>query len=757
MLPSARPRLWLFLTVALLTVGAVVGERWLAAAAAPPSDQPHLSPPSGQYNSDVLVRMTAPNRSAQVLFTTDGSEPTPENAAVYGRPLPLAAAQPAVVIVSARLQWADGALGPVTRATYFLLDTSLPVLSLAVEPADLTDPQTGLLANPRQRGAAWERPIQAAYLDTTGETAVVGFSIPAGLRIHGNNSRVYDKKSWRLYFRSEYGQNRLDYPLFAALPHQPDSAGFKRLVLHSGGQEFAAPGWTLLRTPLLEALAAHTHVTIAPSRPILLFINGEPQGVYLLRQRIDDWHFADVHGIQVVDSATQDALWEELWRYLDTHDMRDPAAYAYVTSQINVDNFIDYHLLQLYAGNTDWIYANVRRYLPAAAGGQWHWLLWDLDWTFGLLADAGPDFDMMARFFETDDPAFVQGALPLRRLMQNPDFRRRFLARADELLNTILQPAVVTARLDAMAAEMAPDVAYEYGRWPSSTSWEAGIADMRRYVAARPSHFRAHIINQFDLAGSARLTFAAPAAGAGSVAVGDWLLPPDWYGDYFLDTQVTVTAVPAPGYRFAGWEEPHLPNAPVLDWPVTGNQTFTPRFTPLADTAWRVGDVTIVAAGSGPHPQADVSGSWVELRVQRRGGVDLRGWRLTDADGKTTEDEGTLAFAAADALARVPAGTRLLIVVDPTPADRDLPDSTDDGMRLLAAGGGLVGGPLAYRFHLGPQDSLALLAPGPTSDLADDVGIAFYTLGSGLPTVTPATFGILQDGVTTGMQTLPTP
>jgi len=48
-------------------------------------------------------------------------------------------------------------------------------------------------------------------------------------------------------------------------------------------------------------------------------------------------------------------------------------------------------------------------------------------------------------------------------------------------------------------------------------------------------------------------------------------------------------------------------------------------------------------------------------------------------------------------------------------------------------------------FNLGSRDNLVLLAPGPTEAFDDDVGIAFVANGSA---VTPATFGILADGVT---------
>jgi hypothetical protein len=47
-------------------------------------------------------------------------------------------------------------------------------------------------------------------------------------------------------------------------------------------------------------------------------------------------------------------------------------------------------------------------------------------------------------------------------------------------------------------------------------------------------------------------------------------------------------------------------------------------------------------------------------------------------------------------------------------------------------------------YRLGEKDTLALLAPGPTTAFADDVGIAFGGEGA----VSPASFGILADGVT---------
>jgi hypothetical protein len=53
-------------------------------------------------------------------------------------------------------------------------------------------------------------------------------------------------------------------------------------------------------------------------------------------------------------------------------------------------------------------------------------------------------------------------------------------------------------------------------------------------------------------------------------------------------------------------------------------------------------------------------------------------------------------------------------------------------------------------FNLAPDDNLALLAPGASAAFSDDLGIAFLSVGpaqSPGDAVTPASFGVLEDGV----------
>jgi hypothetical protein len=70
--------------------------------------------------------------------------------------------------------------------------------------------------------------------------------------------------------------------------------------------------------------------------------------------------------------------------------------------------------------------------------------------------------------------------------------------------------------------------------------------------------------------------------------------------------------------------------------------------------------------------------------------------------------------------------------------------NTWDRTMVLYAGDGHLDARADSGFNLGPHDNLVLLAPGPTPAFGDDRGIAFF---AGSSAVTPASFGVLADGV----------
>lgn len=104
----------------------------------------------------------------------------------------------------------------VNNSTYkSLIDTALldiPTLSLVTDGKNLVDPTNGIYVNAAIRGNEWERPASFELIESDGKS---GFQVNAGVRIRGGWSRHPNnpKHAFRLFFREEYGNSKLVYPL----------------------------------------------------------------------------------------------------------------------------------------------------------------------------------------------------------------------------------------------------------------------------------------------------------------------------------------------------------------------------------------------------------------------------------------------------------------------------------------------------------------------------------------------------------------
>ncbi|RYD73029.1 MAG: hypothetical protein EOP84_22185, partial [Verrucomicrobiaceae bacterium] len=126
-----------------------------------------------------------------------------------------------------------------TQPGYSVIEglASLPALSVVMDPADFHSTGNGIYANPKSVGDTWEKECSIEWLDLDGGSV----QTDCGIRVHGNSSRRpfrVQKHSFRLAFRNEYGDGKLDYKLF----EETTVKSFDRLVLHA----FFTDGWSLV-------------------------------------------------------------------------------------------------------------------------------------------------------------------------------------------------------------------------------------------------------------------------------------------------------------------------------------------------------------------------------------------------------------------------------------------------------------------------------------------------------------------------------
>ena len=733
---NSRTRLlWLIFALALLLPLAGWVERGLGVASlreAPASVR--FSLPSGRYARSARVTLRPSQARGQIVFTTDGTRPTATLGTRYGQPLRLDAESPGVTVLRA-VEVIGDIVGPVETAVYALgLESQLPILSLAVEPADLWDAQRGLFTNPAWRGADWERPVTVSYLPPNNED---DFTMAGGLRVHGDVPLAAPKQSLRLYFRSEYGPARLTYPLWPGHPAQPErDQTYKRLLLQAGDN---APRWSLLRDQLVTDVAVELGLPTAQGQFVWLFINGDSWGLYRLTERVERFFLAGNYGLEQADVVQEgnaregaDVAWEALVDWAAGHALADPVHYATLQSQVDLVSFIDFAVLKQFF---DFPAESLLAVQPE--GGRWFWVY-----------QGGGQYTAPG---QTSDWDMLWAAL-----FANADFRARFQARLADMLNVTLSTEALLPRVERLDATLAAAFAYEQARWPGVAPWADEVAAWRAYVSAQP----VQLLTQFAPEGTAVLHFSVEPPGAGRIYVNGQLLPAaEWEGHYSVGTEVEAIALPAPGYAFAGAELAGERVTTTARVGVLEHAAYSARFAPATTATvgprpdavlineWWINDNGTRYASLDQRP---LFGDWVELLVTCAGPVDVRGWRLTDNDTKTATDEGSISLPDLPVLAAVRPGTIILIVATETPTNtRAFPvDDLDarDGRLLFYVGNGALDVTTDPGFGTGTgNDNLALLAPGPTAAFDDDVGVDFVAEGR---SVTPYTFGILADGVT---------
>lgn len=269
---------------------------------------------------------------------------------------------------------------------------ALPTLSIVTDKNHLfshsTHPDSGgiyIYTGPPENGDVpglgdgWERPASVEFFSREDPE---GFQADAGLRLHGGHSRRVEKTpkhSFRIAFRTEYGVSRLRYPLFGedaatSINSVVLRAGYGNSWLHSSHSERR-------RNQLIRDLWAKD-TQRAMGHPagrgiyVHLYLNGLYWGIYNPTERPDRIFAAANMGgeeddydvikdrIEVVDGTAE--AWDTMMDVARGGRM-DEARYQRLQGNhpdgarnpqyepyLDVVNFIDYMVLNLYGANWDW-------------------------------------------------------------------------------------------------------------------------------------------------------------------------------------------------------------------------------------------------------------------------------------------------------------------------------------------------------------------------------------------------------------------
>ncbi len=67
-----------------------------------------------------------------------------------------------------------------------------------------------------------------------------------------------------------------------------------------------------------------------------------------------------------------------LIEFIESNDLAQEENFEYVASQVDMDNYIDYTITELFFSNYDWPGNNIKAWRNKPSG-KWRWILYDLD------------------------------------------------------------------------------------------------------------------------------------------------------------------------------------------------------------------------------------------------------------------------------------------------------------------------------------------------------------------------------------------
>ncbi len=599
---------------------------------------PTFSIPGGVFSNTFKVKLSAPNESDTIYYTTNGSVPT-RSSSIYTSEFSLSKSK----VIKARIIKKGLLPGETVTNSYILFRTSLPVVSLSLDSMDLWDNSTGIYVkgpnaqtnNPYFGANFWQDWEKASHFEMMENNGKKVIDVDAGIKIFGNWSRANEQKSMAVHCRKKYGSERMDYKMFKNRPFDE----FYSIVLRNSGNDWNN---TMFRDGLMTSLTIGLNFEQMAYRPAAVFLNGEYWGLLNLREKIDENFLASNNRVNPNDVILLENNGEPLigkaddwWKMYDfvlSSSLTVKANYDLVASQMDIESFTDYFASQIFFCNHDWPGNNIRFWKTTDPASKWRWIMYDTDFGMGLVN--GSSTNTMSFATEPRGPGWPNppwSTLIIRKLLENTSYRDHFVNRFADLLNSTFLPERVNKEIDLKRDAISYEMTNHLQRWKagSQSGWVSRVQQMKTFANARPGYVFTHITQKFGIQTAQMVTVNTDSV-AGTIQLNTLKLNKfPWKGKYFPNVPITLTAIPNAGYRFLKWEGV-----------TTNSNQQTISVAPKLDLV-----LTAIFESDGSHFENMVineisfnndalpdPGDWIEIYNKGKEDIDISGWKLTDSD-----------------------------------------------------------------------------------------------------------------------------
>jgi hypothetical protein len=604
---------------------------------------PVFSKLPGYYTSTQSLTISQSTPGGVIRYTTNGDIPTTSSPA-YSGTMSISSTR----TIRARV-FASGYLpSPIVTNDYIIgASTRLSTFCITTDSLNLWDYNTGIyVMGPNAsttspyKGANfwqdWEKPASVEYFDKN-KNLVIGFD--ADIKIYGNYSRAKPQKSFEIKLSDKYGTGEFIYPIY---PDKPYIDKISNIVLRNSGTDWNKVHF---RDAYMERMLKSTYSGYLATEPCIMYLNGEYWGVYHINENHDQHWMKNNFGLDkdqidyLIENGSSmdiklgdDASFWTLYNYATNQSPTSSSYYSFVNNYLDLKSYTDYFAAETFYNNGDWIgdwTNNIKLWRPNKPGSKWRYLVYDLDFGLALSGSVNDDRLEIAR----NPTAFSYTSELFDAVLKNPTYKRYFINRYCDLLNTIWLYSNMDAFMHSYKDTMSYDMPAHFAKWGSSTTtWNSYISSMMSFANARPGKMRDFIQSQFALTGKVTLTLQSSPAGAGRIEISTitpTTLP--WSGIYYNGNPVTITAIPNPGYTFDHFHSNNTITTNNYNQSVTYNYTANDQITAFFTGASAAVKICVSELNYNSRAQND-AGDWIELHNYANYAINISGWKLKDSN-----------------------------------------------------------------------------------------------------------------------------
>lgn len=548
---------------------------------------------AGTYSGSQSIILTPENVSAKIYYTTDGSIPT-ESSTLYSGPINITK----TTIIRAREYEANKLPGLIASNTYLIGENkNLPVISIASDPDWLFNSDYGIYTNSTK---GIKLPTSFEYFDANGIRQIEDY---VKLRITGQAShKYYEQKPLTISTNNNIGSEILNYKFFP----DRDINNFSSIYLRNSGTNDHE--YTLMRDGLQHSIIINQFdIDCQAYTPVICYLNGNYWGILNLREKIDEDYFKNhfgtepenldhfehhYDGFEVASGSSDDYV--SLIEYLENNSLKEENNYNIVASQVDIDEYINYQITQLFYDNVNGFYDNIEIWRDRSGENKWRWLLVDLDWGFGNPSEGFNSHYTHNTFnLATSQPGSISEHSPektllFRRLLENENFKSRFLQKFSIYIQKTFNKERVLSIINKLHANLDNEIKFHIYKWndnlekypsiPNYQYWKAQIDTLKNFANFRPQSMNNHIIDFFNLTGINLLTFSFNEE-EGNILAADLPMNNNETLNFFNDINIVLEAKPKPGYKFVKWEGVNNSSSNPIEVKLTEKSTIKAVFT----------------------------------------------------------------------------------------------------------------------------------------------------------------------------------